>query len=157
MARESGPRRPTALWELEALGPSVRELSNLLDLFEASDHHQGSPAKDSLADSIRRELKAAADSALDAGRLTTRFKEWISGARVQFVASSLNAAEVTLLRLAPLEFLGSNLQVLFSTIARIASGRRIPAWSAWKRCPRQPTRSSRCTNAKPSTPLPTPQ
>jgi hypothetical protein len=93
VARESGPRRPTALWEREALS-RVRELSNLLQLFEASDHHQHNPANDSLAESIRRELGAAEDSTLDAGRLTTRFKEWISGARVQFVASSLNAVRL---------------------------------------------------------------
>jgi hypothetical protein len=103
--------RPTALWQLEAMS-RARELRSLCDLFEASDHRHDTAAKDSLVESIRGDLDAGIHTALQAGPPSTRLKEWLSGARVQFVASSLDAAEVTLLRLAPLEFLRSNLPVL---------------------------------------------
>ncbi len=127
------PVRPplTALWEQEAAS-RIGELYNRRDLCwtpedqaasapDAAD--AGAATRKRLWDWVEFDLSSAEASVHRRGKPLVRFQEWVSGSRVQSVDADLNAAEVALLRLAPDNFLKSELPVLVDDARERLPGR----------------------------------
>ena len=111
-ARTAKPTYGTALWQQEALA-RTDELASLLKWFTAEDHQgpQDKHDREALAEVVERYTHESY-AILAAPRVTvSRVRNWVSGATLQRVQASLDAAEVTLLRLAPLDYLRSNMPV----------------------------------------------
>jgi hypothetical protein len=109
---------PTALWQQEALS-RANDLYNRRDLCRTPEDEAANATNEADAATRKRlfdwvdfDLASAEENIQRIGHPIVRFKEWISGSRVQSVDATLNAAEVTLLRLAPDNFLRSELPVL---------------------------------------------
>ncbi|MEO5709055.1 MAG: hypothetical protein ABIQ59_04460 [Nocardioidaceae bacterium] len=106
------PTYGSSLWQQEALA-RTDELASLLEWFTAEDHSRPKEPHDrqALADVVQRYTHESY-AILAAPRFPlSRMRAWFSGATMQRVQASLDAAEVTLLRLAPLDYLRSNMPV----------------------------------------------